>query len=52
VIVLDVLGFGNCFRSERKEENLLSGNWISVGSSLTFGSNRAVTEITMKISKL
>ena len=40
LVVLDVLGLGNCFRSER-EESLLSGNCVSVGSSLTLSSDRA-----------
>ena len=48
IIVLDVLGLGNCFRSEREEENL-PGNCISVGSSLTLSSNRAVAEAIMNM---
>lgn len=48
MVALDVLGFGNCFRSER-EENLLSGNCISVGSSLTLSSKCGVAEPIMNI---
>ena len=50
MVVLDVLGLvasGSWLRSER-EENLLSGIWISQGSSFTPSSNRAVTEPIMK----
>ena len=55
MVALDVLlGLGNCFRSEREEENFLSGSCISVGSSLTLSSesNRAVAESIMTILKI
>ena len=49
MVVLDVLGLGNLFRSEREEN--LPGNSISVGSSLTLSSNRTVAEPIMTILK-